>query len=134
MVSAVLLHWLATWICVAVGLPWVKYLFGSMPTAMVGLARPLGFVLIGVGIWSCAMLGLVPFNGGGVIFAAVVIGYIGWRRAGGIDNAWLRAHWRTWALSEVFFYWRWPWWSLSGAVTLIHGVPNARWTMRFLIV
>ena len=37
MVSAVLLHWLATWICVAVGLPWVKYLFGSMPTAMVGL-------------------------------------------------------------------------------------------------
>jgi YYY domain-containing protein len=74
-----------------------------MPTAMVGLARPLGFVLIGVGIWSCAMLGLVPFNGGGVIFAAVVIGYIGWRRAGGIDKAWLRAHWRTWALSEVFF-------------------------------
>jgi YYY domain-containing protein len=46
---------------------------------------------------------LVPFNGGGVIFAAVVIGYIGWRRAGGIDKAWLRAHWRTWALSEVFF-------------------------------
>mgnify|MGYP000508776108 CR=1 FL=1 len=103
MVSAVLLHWFATWVCVAVGLPWVKYLFGSMPTAMVGLARPLGFVLIGVGIWSCAMLGLVPFNGGGVLFAAVVIGYIGWRRAGGIDKAWLRAHWRTWVLSEVFF-------------------------------
>lgn len=103
MVGAVLLHWLATGICVAVGLPWLKYLFGNMPTAMVGLARPLGFVLIGVSIWSSAMLGLVPFNGGGVLFAAVVIGYIGWRRAGGIDRAWLHAHWRAWALSELFF-------------------------------
>ncbi|RLT22887.1 MAG: hypothetical protein DWI30_04885 [Chloroflexi bacterium] len=103
MLSAVLLHWLATWVCVAVGLPWVKYLFGSMPTAMVGLARPLGFVLIGVGVWSFAMLGLVPFNGGSVLFAAAVIGYIGWRRSGGIDRAWLRAHWRTWVLSEIFF-------------------------------
>lgn len=103
MVSAVLLHWLATGVCVAVGLPWVKYLFGSMPTAMVGLARPLGFVLIGVGVWSGAMIGLVPFNVGSVLFVAGVIGYLGWRRAGGIDKVWLRAHWRTWVLSEVFF-------------------------------
>lgn len=103
MVSAVLLHWLATGVCVAVGLPWVKYLFGSMPTAMVGLARPLGFVLIGVGVWSGAMIGLVPFNAGSVLFVAGVIGYLGWRRAGGIDKVWLRAHWRTWVLSEVFF-------------------------------
>lgn len=103
MFSAVLLHWLATWVCVAVGLPWVKYLFGAMPTAMVGMARPLGFVLVGVGVWNCAMIGLVPFNAGSVLFVALVIGVIGWRLAGGIDKEWVRAHWRTWVLSEIFF-------------------------------
>lgn len=99
----VLLHYFATGICVAVGIPWTKYLFGTMPNVMIGLARPLGFVLVGVALWSAAMIGLLPFNGGGVLFIAAVLGYVGWRLAGGIDKAWLKTHWRAWGLSEIFF-------------------------------
>ncbi len=99
----VLLHYFATFVCVAVGIPWAKYLFTTLPNAMIGVARPLGFVLIGVTLWTTAMMGLIPFNGGGVLLVAAIIGYVGWRLAGGIDKAWLLAQWRAWALSEVFF-------------------------------
>lgn len=99
----VLLHYFATIVCVVVGVPWAKYLFASMPNVMIGLARPLGFVMVGVTLWTTSMVGLMPFNGGGVLFVAAVMGYVGWRLAGGIDKAWLLSQWRAWALSELFF-------------------------------
>ncbi|MFM7679411.1 MAG: hypothetical protein ACKO83_11245, partial [Roseiflexaceae bacterium] len=63
----VLLQYLATMVCVVVGIPWAKYLFATMPQCMVGMARPLGFVIVGVALWTTAMIGLIPFNGGGVL-------------------------------------------------------------------
>jgi len=99
----VLLHYLATLVCVVVGVPWAKYLFASMPQSMVGMARPLGFVIVGVTLWTTAMNGLVPFNGGGVLVTAAIMAYVGYRLSGGIDKAWVLAQWRSWALSELFF-------------------------------
>lgn len=99
----VLLQYLATMVCVVVGIPWAKYLFATMPQSMVGMARPLGFVIVGVALWTAAMIGLIPFNGGGVLVMAALMAYIGWRLCGGIDKAWVVAQWRSWVLSEVFF-------------------------------
>ncbi len=103
MINDVIVHWLVTMLCVSVGLPWAKYLFSTLPHALIGVARPLGYALIGVVVWSFAMIGLLPFNSGSVVFVAIGMGYLGWRLAGGIDAAWLRAHWRAWLLSEIIF-------------------------------
>lgn len=100
----VLLHWLVIGMFAVVGIPWSKYLFGGMPSSMIGLARPLGLALVGVGVWTLAMIGLLPFNGGGVVVVAIAIGYLGWRLSGGIDAVWLREHWRSWVRSELFFF------------------------------
>ncbi len=101
--NEVLLHWIVIGIFVLVGVPWSKYLFGTMPHAMIGFARPLGFALVGVIVWTVAMIGVLPFNGGGILVVALGVGYLGWRMAGGIDAHWLRQHWRSWVRSEVFF-------------------------------
>ena len=103
MLNDVVLHWLVTLLCVAVGVPWSKYLFQTLPHAMIGVARPLGYALIGVVVWGFAMIGLLPFNSGSVVFVALGMGYLGWRLAGGIDREWLRHHWRAWLLSELIF-------------------------------
>lgn len=101
--NEVLLHWLVIGIFLVVGIPWSKYLFAQMPSAMLGMARPIGMALVGVVIWTVAMIGLVPFNGGGVLVVAIGIGYLGWRMCGGIDAQWLRQHVRAIGRSEVFF-------------------------------
>jgi YYY domain-containing protein len=103
MINDVVLHWLVTMLCVTVGIPWTKYLFQTLPHALVGVARPLGYALIGVVVWGLAMIGLLPFNSGSVVFVAIGMGYLGWRLAGGVDRAWLRTHWRAWLLSEIIF-------------------------------
>ena len=103
MINDVIVHWLVTMLCVAVGVPWAKYLFNTLPHALIGVARPLGYAVIGVVVWGFAMIGLLPFNSGSVVFVAIGVGYLGWRLAGGIDAAWIRAHWRAWLLSEAIF-------------------------------
>ncbi|MFN7470714.1 MAG: DUF2298 domain-containing protein, partial [Roseiflexaceae bacterium] len=103
MINDVIVHWLVTMLCVAVGVPWAKYLFNTLPHALIGVARPLGYAVIGVVVWGFAMIGLLPFNSGSVVFVAIGMGYLGWRLAGGIDAGWVRAHWRAWLLSEAIF-------------------------------
>lgn len=103
MINDVIFHWLVTLLIVAVGVPWAKYVFGMLPHAMVGFARPLGYALVGVATWGLAMIGIVPFNSGSVVVVMIGLGYLGWRLSGGIDKAWLQAHWRAWALSEAVF-------------------------------
>lgn len=102
--NEVLLHWLVISLFVVVGVPWSKYLFGTMPHSMIGMARPLGLALVAVVVWTVAMIGLLPFNGGGVLVVAMAVGYLGWRMCGGIDATWLRNHWRSWGRSEIFFW------------------------------
>lgn len=99
----VLLHWLVIGMFAFVGIPWSKYLFGEMSSVMLGMSRPLGLALVGVGVWTLAMIGLLPFNGGGVLVVAMAVGYVGWRLCGGIGVEWLRHHWRRWLRSEFFF-------------------------------
>ena len=94
--NEVLLHWLVIGLFAVVGIPWSKYLFGMMPESMVGMARPLGLALVAVVVWSLAMIGVLPFNGGGVLVVAMAVGYLGWRLCGGIDASWLQRHWRSW--------------------------------------
>lgn len=103
MINDVIFHWLVTLLCVAVGVPWAKYLFGVLPHAMIGLARPLGYALVGIAVWALAMFGILPFNSGSVVVVMIAVGYLGWRLSGGVDQAWLKAHWRAWALSEGVF-------------------------------
>jgi YYY domain-containing protein len=86
-----------------VGLPWAKYVFATLPAAMLGMARLLGVALVGVLAWSVAMLGILPFSGGTVLVSMLIIAGLGWRLCGGIDRAWLKAHWRALAVSEVMF-------------------------------
>lgn len=103
MIGDVVLHWAVVLLLGAVGLPWAKYVFATLPAAMLGMARLLGIALVGVFAWGVAMLGILPFSGGTVLVSMLVIAGVGWRLCGGIDRAWLNAHWRSLVLSEVMF-------------------------------
>jgi hypothetical protein len=100
MINDVIVHWLVTMLCVAVGIPWAKYLFNTLPHALIGVARPLGYAVIGVVVWGLAMIGLIPFNSGSVVFVAIGVGYLGLR-----------------------------WWCLSAVVHPIRGVLSDPWIM-----
>ncbi len=119
--SDVLVHWWITLLFVAVGVPWTKYVFAGLPDSMVGLARPLGIALVGVTVWSAAMIGLVPFNGGGVVLSLLVMGGLGWYLSGGVTRDWLRVHARALLTSEIFF------WVGFGMVVYIRGLNPDPW-------
>ena len=55
MIGDVVLHWAVVLLLGAVGLPWAKYVFATLPAAMLGMARLLGIALVGVFAWGVAM-------------------------------------------------------------------------------
>lgn len=88
-------------------LPIAFLLFRRLPDRGYGLARPLGLLLIGYVFWLLGSLGFLRNDVGGLLFAAALVGGLGWwwlGRAGWAElRAWLRAHARTALSVEALF-------------------------------
>ncbi len=109
--SSDLLAFLAWYGVVAVAglaaLPIAFLLFRRLPDRGYGLARALGLLLIGWVFWLLGSLGFLRNDVGGLVFAAALVGGLGWwwlGRAGwGALRAWLRAQRRSVLGVEVLF-------------------------------
>ncbi|MCC7360199.1 MAG: hypothetical protein IT317_12015 [Anaerolineales bacterium] len=88
-------------------LPLAFRLFQRLPDRGYGLARLLGLLLIGYAFWFLGSLGFLRNDNGGLVFAALLVGGLGWLwlgRAGWAElRAWLSAERATVLAVEALF-------------------------------
>lgn len=98
----ILIFWLVIQLFNLIGLPVAFRLFKNLPDRGYGLARPLGLLLSGYGLWLLGSLGLLKNNLGGAVLAMGLVAGLGifWlqqERGEGL-LAWLKAN-RTYVLT-----------------------------------
>lgn len=109
----VLRFWLFIQIFALAALPLAWRLFAALPSRGYALAKPLGLLLVTYVLWLSASLGLLRNSTGGILASLLVVlvasawlGRAGLRRTDAGQRplwAWLRAHRRLIAVTELLF-------------------------------